>query len=52
MDVSGATAATTVLGTEVSMPLMVAPFAFQRLAHPDGEPGRLTLIHRFGAGNV
>ena len=38
VDVSGASAATTVLGTEVSMPLLVAPVAFQRLAHPDGEP--------------
>jgi len=37
VDVSGTSAATTVLGTEVSMPLMIAPFAFQRMAHPDGE---------------
>ena len=28
---------TTVLGTEVSMPLLVAPVAFQRMAHPEGE---------------
>jgi isopentenyl diphosphate isomerase/L-lactate dehydrogenase-like FMN-dependent dehydrogenase len=28
-----------VLGGELSMPLAVAPVAFQRLAHPDGEPG-------------
>jgi isopentenyl diphosphate isomerase/L-lactate dehydrogenase-like FMN-dependent dehydrogenase len=28
---------TTVLGKEVSMPLLVAPVAFQRMAHPDGE---------------
>jgi isopentenyl diphosphate isomerase/L-lactate dehydrogenase-like FMN-dependent dehydrogenase len=38
VDVSGATAATTVLGADVSMPLLVAPVAFQRAAHPDGEP--------------
>jgi isopentenyl diphosphate isomerase/L-lactate dehydrogenase-like FMN-dependent dehydrogenase len=31
--------ATTVLDTPVSMPLLVAPVAFQRMAHPDGEPG-------------
>ena len=31
--------ATTVLGTPVSMPLLVAPVAYQRMAHPDGEPG-------------
>ncbi len=39
VDVGTATTATTVLGTEVSMPLLVAPVAFQRMAHPDGEPG-------------
>ena len=39
VDVSEATTATTVLGTQVSMPLLVAPVAFQRMAHPDGEPG-------------
>ena len=38
IDVSEATTATTVLGREVSMPLLVAPVAFQRMAHPDGEP--------------
>jgi isopentenyl diphosphate isomerase/L-lactate dehydrogenase-like FMN-dependent dehydrogenase len=39
VDVEGTTAATTVLGTEVSMPVLVAPTAFHRIAHPDGEPG-------------
>src|SRR5918997_4538792 len=38
VDVSGASAATSVLGAEVTMPLLVAPVAFQRVAHPDGEP--------------
>jgi isopentenyl diphosphate isomerase/L-lactate dehydrogenase-like FMN-dependent dehydrogenase len=37
VDVSEVTTATTVLGREVSMPVLVAPTAFQRLAHPDGE---------------
>src|SRR5918997_686671 len=37
VDVSGASAATSVLGAEVTMPLLVAPVAFQRVAHPDGE---------------
>jgi isopentenyl diphosphate isomerase/L-lactate dehydrogenase-like FMN-dependent dehydrogenase len=37
VDVSGASAATSVLGSEVSMPLLVAPVAFQRLVDPDGE---------------
>jgi isopentenyl diphosphate isomerase/L-lactate dehydrogenase-like FMN-dependent dehydrogenase len=33
------TTETTVLGTPVSMPVLVAPVAFQRMAHTDGEPG-------------
>jgi isopentenyl diphosphate isomerase/L-lactate dehydrogenase-like FMN-dependent dehydrogenase len=37
VDVSEVTTATTVLGTGSSMPLLVAPTAFQRMAHPDGE---------------
>ena len=37
VDVSEVTTATTVLGREVSMPVLVAPMAFQRLAHADGE---------------
>src|SRR4051812_35736155 len=37
VDVSAAAIETTVLGEPVSMPLLVAPTAFQRMAHPDGE---------------
>ena len=37
VDVGNVTTATTVLGTEVAMPLLVAPTAFQRLCHPEGE---------------
>lgn len=37
VDVEGASPATTVLGTPVSMPLLVAPFAMQRLLDPEGE---------------
>ena len=37
VDVGEVSTATTVLGTELSLPLLVAPTAFQRLAHPDGE---------------
>ncbi len=37
--VAGCSTATTVLGREVSMPLLVAPVAYQRVAHPDGEVG-------------
>ena len=39
VDVSVVSTATTVLGTPVSMPVLVAPTAIQRLAHPDGEEG-------------
>jgi isopentenyl diphosphate isomerase/L-lactate dehydrogenase-like FMN-dependent dehydrogenase len=39
VDVSSVSGETTVLGTRVSMPLLVAPTAIQQLAHPDGEPG-------------
>ncbi len=38
VDVGGVTADTTVLGAPVSMPLLVAPTAFHRMVHPDGEP--------------
>lgn len=36
-DVSAVSTATTLLGTPVSMPIGVAPWALQRMAHPDGE---------------
>ena len=37
VDVGSVSTATTVLGAELSMPILVAPTAFQRLAWPDGE---------------
>jgi 4-hydroxymandelate oxidase len=37
VDVSEVTIATTLLGTPVSMPIGVAPFAMQRLVDPEGE---------------
>ena len=37
VDVGEVTTSATVLGREMSMPLLVAPTAFQRLAHPEGE---------------
>ena len=37
VDVSEVSTGTTVLGTDISMPLIVAPVAFQRLVDPDGE---------------
>jgi 4-hydroxymandelate oxidase len=39
VDVEGATTATTVLGQEIALPVLVAPVAFQRVAHRDGEVG-------------
>jgi (S)-2-hydroxy-acid oxidase len=38
-DVSCRDQSTTVLGTEVMMPIGIAPTAMQRMAHPDGECG-------------
>ncbi len=37
VDVSTRVMSTTVLGSPVSMPVLVAPTAFQRMAHPEGE---------------
>ena len=37
VDVGTVTTATTVLGSDVSMPILVAPTAFHRLAHAHGE---------------
>jgi isopentenyl diphosphate isomerase/L-lactate dehydrogenase-like FMN-dependent dehydrogenase len=39
VDVAGPSTATTVLGDELALPVLVAPTAYQRLAHPDGELG-------------
>lgn len=36
-DVSQRRLSTTVLGQEISFPVMIAPTAFQKMAHPDGE---------------
>lgn len=37
VDVAACTTRTTVLGQEIELPVLVAPVAFQRVAHPDGE---------------
>lgn len=37
VDVGARDASTTVLGAPVSMPILVAPTAFHKLAHPEGE---------------
>jgi len=36
-DVEDPSTATTVLGEEISLPVLIAPVAYQRAAHPDGE---------------
>ena len=36
VDVSGTTTRTTVLGQEVALPVLIAPFSVPHLAHPDG----------------
>ena len=36
-DLSGATTHISLLGTELAAPILLAPVAFQKLAHPDGE---------------
>jgi 4-hydroxymandelate oxidase len=37
VDVRSVSTATTVLGTEIALPVVIAPLALQRMAHPDGE---------------
>ena len=37
VDVSSVSTATTVLGEEIALPVVIAPLAMQRMAHPDGE---------------
>jgi 4-hydroxymandelate oxidase len=39
VDVDAVTTQTTVLGTPIATPVLVAPVAYQRLFHPDGELG-------------
>jgi isopentenyl diphosphate isomerase/L-lactate dehydrogenase-like FMN-dependent dehydrogenase len=37
VDVTTISTATTVLGTDVALPVLIAPLAMQRMAHPEGE---------------
>src|SRR5438552_12821674 len=37
VDVEAVTTKTTVLATELALPVLIAPLAMQRMAHPDGE---------------
>jgi isopentenyl diphosphate isomerase/L-lactate dehydrogenase-like FMN-dependent dehydrogenase len=49
VDVSEVTTTTTVLGTEIAMPLMIAPTSLQRMTHPDGEPALARAAAEAGA---
>jgi len=37
VDVSSISTATTILGTKIALPILLAPLALQRMAHPEGE---------------
>jgi isopentenyl diphosphate isomerase/L-lactate dehydrogenase-like FMN-dependent dehydrogenase len=37
VDVANPSTSTTVLGREIALPLLIAPMAYQRVGHPDGE---------------
>ena len=50
VDVAGCATETTVLGQRFSMPLLVAPVAFQRVAHPDGEVAMARAAASVGTG--
>lgn len=47
-DVSTVSTATTVLGRPVAMPVLVAPMAYQRMAHDDGERATARAAARVG----
>jgi isopentenyl diphosphate isomerase/L-lactate dehydrogenase-like FMN-dependent dehydrogenase len=43
---------TTVLGTEISFPAMLAPVGYSRLMHPDGEPAAARAAGHAGTGYI
>lgn len=47
-DVAERTTATTVLGREIAAPIVIAPTAFQCMAHPDGELATARAASAFG----
>jgi isopentenyl diphosphate isomerase/L-lactate dehydrogenase-like FMN-dependent dehydrogenase len=49
VDVSDVSAGTSVLGSEISLPVGVAPTSLQRVAHPDGEPALARAAEAVGA---
>jgi 4-hydroxymandelate oxidase len=51
-DVSQISMAATVLGVELPVPLLVAPMAYHRMAHPDGETASAAGAAAAGAGYI
>jgi 4-hydroxymandelate oxidase len=51
-DVSEVSMATTVLGSRLPVPLLVAPMAYHRMAHPDGEAASAAGAAGAGAGYI
>src|SRR5947208_6521690 len=49
VDASTCDMRTTLLGTAVNMPILIAPTAFHCLAHPDGECATVQAAGRAGA---
>jgi 4-hydroxymandelate oxidase len=49
VDVSRRDLSTTVLGERVDLPVLVAPMAFQRMAHPDGELATVRAVEAAGS---
>lgn len=47
-DVRDRTTVATALGREIAMPVAIAPMAYQRLAHPDGEVATIRAAGRAG----
>ena len=52
VDVSSRNLSTKVLGQSIQMPLLIAPMAFQRLAHQDGELATARAASKAGIGMV
>lgn len=48
-DISSRSLETTVLGHKISMPILAAPTAFHKLAHPEGELASVRAVGRHGS---
>ena len=52
VDVAARDQSTRVLGSQLAMPVLAAPTAFQRLAHPDGELATARAVGRAGTISI